>query len=95
MALQPKSGPGLPFRGFLTINFLQGWIVSPTPNPQPGGPGLRIYDLQRQGGPAIPPRHWVSILVAFYDMNGLQRDCSLIPTTTRDIIINTNVNYKG
>jgi hypothetical protein len=41
--------------GFVTMTFLQGWIVSPAPNPQPGGPGLRIYDPQRQGGPAIPP----------------------------------------
>jgi hypothetical protein len=34
MALQPKSGPGLPFWDFVTITFLQGWIVSqrPTPN---------------------------------------------------------------
>jgi hypothetical protein len=44
MTLQPKSGPGLPFWGFLTITFLQGWIVSPAPNPQPGEPGLRIND---------------------------------------------------
>jgi hypothetical protein len=44
MALQPNSGPGLPLWGFVTITFLQGWIVSPVPNPQTGGPGLRIYD---------------------------------------------------
>jgi hypothetical protein len=56
MALQPKSGPGLPFfGGFVTITFLRGWIVSPPPNPQPGGPGLRIYDPRGQGGPTIPP----------------------------------------
>jgi hypothetical protein len=55
MALQPNSGPGLPLWGFTTITFLQGWIVSPAPNPQPGGPGLRLYDSWRQGGPAIPP----------------------------------------
>jgi hypothetical protein len=55
MALQSNSGPGLPFCCFVTITFLQGWIVSPAPNPQPGGPGLRIYDPRRQGGPAIPP----------------------------------------
>jgi hypothetical protein len=54
MALQPKSDPGLPFWGFVTVIFLRGWIVSPAPNPQPGGPGLRIYDPRRQGGPAIP-----------------------------------------
>jgi hypothetical protein len=65
MALQPNSGPGLPFWGFLTITFLQGWIVSPAPNPQPGGRGLRIYDLRRQGGPAIPPvmgTHFIRLL---------------------------------
>jgi hypothetical protein len=55
MALQPKSGPGLPFWGILNNNLLRGWIVNPAPNPQPGGPGLRIYDPRRQGGPAIPP----------------------------------------
>jgi hypothetical protein len=34
MALQPKSGPGLPFWGFVTITLLPGWSVSqrPTPN---------------------------------------------------------------
>jgi hypothetical protein len=87
MALQPNSGPGLPFSGFLTITFLQGWIVSPGPNLQPGGPGLRIYDPRRQGGPAIHPRHWVHIFVAFYDMHGLQWDYSLIPATTRESIM--------
>jgi hypothetical protein len=48
------GGPGPPFWGFVTITFLRGWIVSPGPNPQPGTPGLRIYDPWRQGGPAIP-----------------------------------------
>jgi hypothetical protein len=76
MALQPNSGPGLPLWGFVTINFLQGLIVSPAPNPHPGGPGLRIYDSRGQGGPAI--------LAAFYDIHGLQWDYSLIPITTRD-----------
>jgi hypothetical protein len=33
-----------------TIFFLQGRVVSPTPNPHPGGPGLCIYIPQRQGG---------------------------------------------
>jgi hypothetical protein len=42
--------------GFVTVTFVQGWIVSPAPNPQPGGPGLRIYDPRRQGDPAIPPQ---------------------------------------
>jgi hypothetical protein len=55
MTLQPNSGPGLPLWGFVTVTFLQGWIASPAPNPQPGGQGLRIYDPRRQGDPAIPP----------------------------------------
>jgi hypothetical protein len=37
------------------FSFLQGRVVSPTPNPQPGGPGLCTYIPQRQGGPVIPP----------------------------------------
>jgi hypothetical protein len=28
--------------------------------PQPGGPGSRIYIPHEQGGPVIPPGHWVS-----------------------------------
>jgi hypothetical protein len=32
------------------FSFLQGRIVSPTPNLHPGGPGLCIYIPQRQGG---------------------------------------------
>jgi hypothetical protein len=41
--------------GFLTVDFYQGGVVSPTPNPQPGGPGLHIYIPWRLGGPVIPP----------------------------------------
>jgi hypothetical protein len=56
MALQPNRALASPkIWGFVTITFLRGWIIGPAPNPQPGGPGLRIYDLRRQGGPAIPP----------------------------------------
>jgi hypothetical protein len=44
-----------PLWGFLAITFLRGWIASPAPNLQPGGPGLRIYNHRGQGGPAIPP----------------------------------------
>jgi hypothetical protein len=74
-----------PLWGFLTITFIRGWIVSPAPNPQPGGPGLRIYDPRRQTGcPSYTPRHWVPVLVAFYDMNELQFDYSLITATTWD-----------
>jgi hypothetical protein len=70
-----QFGPWTPLLGFLNnINFLRGWIVSPAPNPQPGGPGLRIYDPQRQDGPAISPGTGYTFLVAFYDMHGLQWD---------------------
>jgi hypothetical protein len=41
--------------GFLTVDFFQGEVVSPTPNPQPGGPGLHIYIPWRLGDPVIPP----------------------------------------
>jgi hypothetical protein len=71
MALQPKSGPGLPFLGFLNNNLLRGWVVSPALNTQPGGPGLCIYD-PRDRVTQLYPRHWVPILVAFYDMHELQ-----------------------
>jgi hypothetical protein len=32
------------------FSFLQGRVVSPTPNPHPGEPGLCIYIPQREGG---------------------------------------------
>jgi hypothetical protein len=32
------------------FSFLQDRVVSSTPNPHPGGPGLCIYIPQRQGG---------------------------------------------
>jgi hypothetical protein len=48
-------GPLPPLLRFRNSSFLWCEVVSPTPNPQPGGPGPRMYDPQRQGGPAIPP----------------------------------------
>jgi hypothetical protein len=51
----PSRALASPSWGFLTITFLRGWIVTPAPNPQPGGQGLRIYDPRRQSGSAIPP----------------------------------------
>jgi hypothetical protein len=62
--------------GFLTVDFFRGGVVSPTPNPEPGGPSLHNYIPWKLGGPVIPPRHRVPILVAFYDMHGLQWDYS-------------------
>jgi hypothetical protein len=56
---------------FRDSNSFLVWDCSPTPNPQPGGPGLHIYIPWRLGGPVIAP-----ILVAFYDMHELQWDYS-------------------
>jgi hypothetical protein len=96
VAVQPNSGPFPTLflhRGFcwdfVTITFLQGWIVSPAPNRQPGGPGLRIYDPG--GWPSYNPRHWVPILVAFYGMDGLQWDYPLIPASTQEALGNANI----
>jgi hypothetical protein len=44
--LRPWPSPQNPAEflgGFSVIFFLQGRVVSPTPNPHPGGPGLCIY----------------------------------------------------
>jgi hypothetical protein len=62
LAPQPSLGLGLLHKirlNFLEasqqFSFLQARVVSPTPNPHPGGPSLCIYIPQRQGGPVIPP----------------------------------------
>jgi hypothetical protein len=62
---QPSLGLGLLHKirlNFLEaskqISFLQGRVVSPTPNPHPGGPGLCIYIPQRQGG-TTPGTQWI------------------------------------
>jgi hypothetical protein len=56
-ASQPSLGLGLLHKLRLNFmeasqqfSFLQGRVVSPTPNPHLGGPGLCIYIPQRQGG---------------------------------------------
>jgi hypothetical protein len=55
----PPQNPAEFLGGLSTIFFLQDRVVSPTPNPHPGGPGLCIY---------IPPRAvLLPILVASYD----------------------------
>jgi hypothetical protein len=71
--------------------FLQGRVVSPTPNPHPGGPGLYIYIPHRQGDPVIPLRHPVPILVASYDTHGLQWDYSYSPVPLRSKIVLSNL----
>jgi hypothetical protein len=39
--------------GFSIIIALWDGLISPVPTPQPGAPGLHIYDFQ--DGPVIPP----------------------------------------
>jgi hypothetical protein len=50
-----QFGPWPPLMLFHNNNLFTGLVFSPAPYPQPGGPGLHMYDPQRQGGPAIPP----------------------------------------
>jgi hypothetical protein len=57
LAPQPSVGLGLLLKIRLKFleasqqfSFLQGRVVSPTPNPHPRGPGLCIYIPQRNGG---------------------------------------------
>jgi hypothetical protein len=57
------------FSDLVTIFYGLG-LLAPRPNSQHGGPDLCIYVPQTQDGPAIPPRHQVSLLVASYDMQG-------------------------
>jgi hypothetical protein len=37
------------FRQFSTVVFIKDEVVSLMANPNPGGPGLRVYVPQRQG----------------------------------------------
>jgi hypothetical protein len=57
LAPQPSLGLGLLHKIWLNVleasqqfSFSQGRVVSPMPNPHPGGPHLCIYIPQRQGG---------------------------------------------
>jgi vacuolar-type H+-ATPase subunit I/STV1 len=58
LSLPPQLSLGLRLLHKIRLNFLeasqqfyflQGKVVSPTPNSHPGGPGLCIYIPQRQG----------------------------------------------
>ena len=40
--------------GFEACDVLRGEVVSHSPNPQPGGTGLCIYEPRKQGGQDIP-----------------------------------------
>jgi hypothetical protein len=82
MALQPKSGPGLPCWGFVTVTFYGAGLLVQRPTP----------NLEDQVSVFMTPRDRVAQLYPqalgthfspfFYDMHGLQWDCSLIPATT-------------
>jgi hypothetical protein len=78
----PNRALAFPFWDFVTITFLRGWIVSPEPNPQLEDQAS-AFMTPETGWPSYTPWHWVPILVAFYDMHGLQWDYSLIPATKR------------
>ena len=92
LALQPNAShrlhngpPPYPsleatFSGFLTGSFFYR-VGLRTPR-QPST--WRTSSLEI-GWPSYTPRHWVPILVVFYDMRGLQWDYSLISVTTRDL----------
>jgi hypothetical protein len=64
LAPQPSLGHGLLHKirlNFLEasqkFSFLQGRVVSPTPNPHPGGPGLRTYIPQSFHGSKFTAAH--------------------------------------
>jgi hypothetical protein len=60
LSLAPQPSLGLDLLLKIRLNFveasqqfsffLQGRVVSPTPNPHPGGPGLCTHIPQREGG---------------------------------------------
>jgi hypothetical protein len=95
MALQPNSGPSLPCWGFLTVTFLEGWVVSPAPN----------SNLEDQASVFVTPGDRMAQLYPQplgthfsrqYDMHELQWDYSLIPVTTRDYTLcNYNFNFSS
>jgi hypothetical protein len=80
---------------FITIGFLRDEVVNLKFNPQPGGPDP-IFITPGTGWSSYTPRHWIPILVAFYDMHGLQADYSLIssPVSTREENIKTDLKKE-
>ena len=84
LALQPNAGlrlhngplPNFPkLFWFPKSHFFMGWGC------QPHAQSSNLEDPGTEC-PSYTPRHWVRILVAFYNMHGLQREYSLIPVTT-------------
>jgi hypothetical protein len=79
-------GPWLPLLGFLNNNLFTGLDCKSSAQPPTWRTRPPYLLPPETGWPSYTPRHWVPILVAFYDMNGLQWDYSLIPATTRERI---------
>jgi hypothetical protein len=85
-----QVGPWPPLLGFRNNNLFyvaELLVQGPTPNLEDQvsvfiTPGDRVAQLY--------PRHWVPILVAFYDKHGLQWDYSLIPATITEYENHTN-----
>jgi hypothetical protein len=69
----PPQNPAEFLGGFSTFSFLQGRVVSPTPIPRPGEPGLCILYPPEAG--------WLPILVASYDTHVLRWEYSNSPVT--------------
>jgi hypothetical protein len=84
MALWPNLGPGLPSWGFLTIAFYRAGLLVQHPNPNLEGQ-ISVFMTPGDRVAKIYPKHWIPILVAFYDMHGLQWDYSLIPANTQEL----------
>jgi hypothetical protein len=74
--------PAVSSLDFLTTGFLWGGALYPMLNPQPGGPDLHICNPPETGWHSYKPRHWVPILIAFYDLHRLWWDYSYPPVTT-------------
>jgi hypothetical protein len=82
---QPCIGHSLPWISWQQ-DFYRVGLSTPRPTPNLGVPACDVPPYlwpQERGWPSYTPRHWLPILVAFYDMHGLQWDYSLIPVTTR------------
>jgi hypothetical protein len=84
MAVQPKTGPGLPFWGFVTITFLRAGLLvqRATPNLEDQ---VSVFMTHGDRVTQIYPQALATHFSRFYDMHGLQWDCSSIPATTREL----------
>jgi hypothetical protein len=95
LAPQPSLGLGLlrnllPLKmseflgGFSTFFYRVGLLPHAQPPPWRTRP-LYLYPPEA-GRPSYTPRHRLPILVASYDMHGLQWDYSYYPVTTREML---------